>query len=56
MKAYNYTSGRWGWATPTNPSAKTTSVTINPGFETHEFFKDLVVTDNVVQIFDGSNT
>lgn len=56
MKAYNYTSGRWGWATPTNPSAKTTSVTINPGFETHEIFKDLVVTDNVVQIFDGSNT
>lgn len=54
MKAFVYTSGRWGWATPANPATKTTSVTINPGFETHEIFKDVVATDGVVQIFDGS--
>ncbi|NLT04150.1 MAG: hypothetical protein GXY09_09845 [Bacteroidales bacterium] len=56
MKAFNYTSGRWSWAKPANPDARTSSVTINPDFETHAIFKDLVVTDNVVQIFDGTNT
>lgn len=56
MKAFNYTSGRWGWGAPANPTAKTTSVTINPGFDTHAIFKDVVVTDGVVQIFDGTNT
>lgn len=54
MKAYNYTSGRWGWATPANPGTKTTSVTINAGFEDHEIFKGVEVNDGVVEIFDGS--
>lgn len=56
MKAYHYTSGRWSWGAPANPATKTTSVTINPGFDTHPIFKDVVVTDGVVEIFDGSNT
>lgn len=56
MKAYVYTSGRWSWAPPANPATKTTSVTINPGFESHEIFKGLEVANGVVQIFDGSST
>ncbi|MDP4278627.1 MAG: FN3 associated domain-containing protein, partial [Bacteroidota bacterium] len=56
MKAFVYTSGRWGWATPANPATKTTSVTINSGFENHAIFKGLTVTDGVVQIFDGTST
>ena len=54
FKAFVYTSGRWSWATPANPATKTTSVTINPGFESHEIFKGLEVANGVVQIFDGS--
>jgi len=56
FKSFVYTSGRWSWATPANPATKTTSVTINPGFETHAIFKDVVVTGGVVQIYDGSLT
>lgn len=57
MKDYNYTSGRWGWATPANPTTKTTSVTIVDGFEGHDIFKGLNIDEgNKVQIFDGSNT
>lgn len=56
MKSFTYTSGRWGWATPANPTAKTTSVTINSGFENHAIFKDVTVTGGVVQIFDGTST
>lgn len=55
QKSFVYTSGRWSWATPRNPSAKTTSVTINPGFESHAIFKDVTVTDGLVQLFDGTN-
>lgn len=56
MKAYVYTSGRWSWATPANPATKTTSVTINPGFENHEIFKGVAVNNGVVEIFDGTST
>ncbi len=54
FKAYAYTSGRWSWAAPTNPAIKNTAVRINPGFETHPIFKDVVVTNDTVQIFSGS--
>lgn len=55
QKAYVYTSGRWSWAPPANPAAKTTSVTINPGFENHAIFKDVTVNGGVVQLYDGTN-
>lgn len=55
MKSFNYKSGTWTWGAGVNPSAKTTSVTINPGFENHPIFKDVTVTGGVVQIYDGSN-
>lgn len=56
FKAYNYTSGRWGWASPQNPGTRTPSVTINPGFENHPIFKGVTVVDGVVQIFSGEDT
>lgn len=56
LKAYNYNSGRWSWAAPTNPATKTPSVTINPGFESHPIFKDVAGADGVVEIFDGTST
>lgn len=54
FKAYAYTSGRWSWAAPSNPAIKNTAVRINPGFATHPIFKDVVVTNDTVQIFSGS--
>lgn len=56
LKSYVYTSERWSWATPANPATKTTSVTINPGFENHEIFKGVAVNNGVVEIFDGTST
>lgn len=54
FKAYAYTSGRWAWAPPTNPTIKNTAVRINPGFATHPIFKDVEITNDTVQIFSGS--
>jgi hypothetical protein len=56
MKAYHYTSGRWSWATPSNPTAKTTSVTINSGFESHDIFSGVTTSSGVVEIFNGTST
>lgn len=56
LKAYHYTNGRWSWAAPTNPAAKTPSVTINPGFESHPIFDGVTGAGGLVEIFDGTNT
>lgn len=56
MKAYFYTSGRWGWAAPANPSTKpTTGITVNPAFRDHALFKGLEMgEDGVIQLYDGT--
>ena len=57
MKAYNYTSGRWSWAAPSNPSTKTASFTIEPGFENHQLFQGLEANaDGSISLFDGTVT
>ena len=55
-KAYVYTSGRWGWAAPANPSTKpTTGITVNPAFRDHALFKGLEMgEDGVIQLYDGT--
>lgn len=57
MKAYNYTSGRWSWAAPSNPGTKTSSFTIAPGFEDHPLFDGLEPNgDGSIAIYDESQT
>lgn len=54
LKAFTYTSGRWSWAAPANPAAKTTAVLVNAGFSTHPIFKDVVISNDTVNIFSGA--
>lgn len=55
MKAYNYTSGRWGWAAPSNPGTKTSSFVIAAGFEGLDLFKGLEPNDDgSISIYDES--
>ena len=57
MKAYNYTSGRWSWAAPSNPGTKTSSLTIAAGFEGHALFQGLEPNgDGTIDIYDSSTT
>ena len=47
MKAYAYTSGRWGWAKPANPSTKpTTGITVQEAFRGHALFKGVEMDAN----------
>lgn len=55
MKAFNYTSGRWSWAKPSNPGTKTNGFSILPGFESHPLFAGLVKEDDgTINIYDPS--
>ncbi len=57
MKAFNYTSGRWNWATPKNPSTKCPSLNISEGFETHPIFAGLDANaDGSISLYDGTMT
>ena len=57
MKTYNYTSGRWSWAAPSNPGTKTSSIVIAPGFEDHELFKGLERNgDGSISLYDENTT
>lgn len=53
MKAFNYTSGRWSWATPKNPGTKTNAITIKSGAESHPLFTGLVKeADGTINLYD----
>ena len=57
-KAYFYTSGRWSWAAPANPSTKpTTGITVKADFRDHALFKGIEIgADGVIQLYDGTGT
>ena len=53
MKTYNYTSGRWSWAAPSNPGTKCNTININAGFESHPIFAGLTPeTDGSIALYD----
>ena len=55
MKAYNYTSGRWSWAAPSNPSTKTGDIVPEADFADHALFQGLDVnTDGSISLYDAS--
>ena len=57
MKTYNYTSGRWSWAAPSNPGTKTSSIMPAAGFENHDLFKGLERNDDgSISLYDESTT
>lgn len=57
MKTYNYTSGRWSWAAPSNPGTKTSSIMPAAGFEDHALFKGLERNDDgSISLYDESTT
>ncbi len=57
FKAFNYTSGRWDWATPVNPAKGTTTLILTDEGKTHPLFDRIIPTaDGEVKIFSESNT
>lgn len=57
MKTYNYTSGRWSWAAPSNPGTKTSSIMPAAGFESHDLFSGLERNDDgSISLYDENTT
>ncbi len=57
MKAFNYTSGRWGWAAPSNPSTKTSAIVVETAFKDHALFKGLDANpDGSFTLYDETAT
>ncbi len=55
-KSFFYTSGRWSWATPANPSPKTPSVTLTEEGKSHILFTNTDADeDGVVMLYDGTS-
>lgn len=60
MKSFFYTSGRWGWATPANPTKAASGwnkVKVNADYTSHPIFSGITLAaDNTIALYDGTAT
>ena len=60
LKSFFYTSGRWDWATPVNPTKGASGwnkVKVNADYTQHPIFNGITISDdNTIALYDGSAT